>query len=169
MLQEEQRAERLLQLQRNKLRQSFAETRECLAVEAYKAFFWGRSFFTDIQGECLKLKNTQPIKLNRDFRRLYAKGKSVAGGFVVVYARRTNRNVNRVGFTVSKSLGNAVVRNRTKRLMRESYRLMEDKLDTGYDMIIVARNRAAGKTYEQISKDLSFVLHSLGIISGVKK
>lgn len=117
----------------------------------------------------MKLKNTQPIKLNRDFRRLYAKGKSVAGGFVVVYARRTSRNINRVGFTVSKSLGNAVVRNRTKRLMRESYRLMEDKLDTGYDMIIVARNRAAGKTYEQISKDLSFVLHSLGIISGVKK
>ncbi len=113
----------------------------------------------------MELKNTQPIKLNRDFRRLYAKGRSVAGGFVVVYAQETNRDINRVGFTVSKSLGNAVMRNRTKRLMREGFRLMEDKLDTGFDMIVVARNRAAGKTYKQISKDLSFVLHSLGIIS----
>lgn len=127
----------------------------------------GRSFFQIFgKGECLILKNTQPIKLNRDFRRLYAKGKSAAGGFVVVYASRNKRGVNRVGFTVSKSLGNAVMRNRTKRLMRESYRLIEDKLDIGYDMIIVARNRAAGKTYSQISKDLNFALHSLEIISG---
>ena len=116
----------------------------------------------------MELKNTQPIKLNRDFRRLYAKGESVAGGFVVVYALKTNRKINRVGFTVSKSLGNAVMRNRTKRLMRESYRLMEHRLNTGYDMIIVARNRAAGKTYEQISKDLSFALHSLGLVSEEK-
>ena len=111
------------------------------------------------------MKNTQPIKLNKDFRRLYAKGKSQAGGFVVVYAKRNNKEYNRVGFSVSKSLGNAVMRNRTKRLMRESFRLMEDKLLWGYDMIVVGRNRAAGKTYAQISKDMHFVMRTLGIIS----
>ncbi len=111
------------------------------------------------------MKNTQPIKLNKDFRRLYRSGKSEAGGFVVVYMQPNKRGCNRVGFTVSKQLGNAVMRNRTKRLMRESYRLMEDRLDIGYDMIIVARNRAADKTYDQISKDMRFVLYTLGILN----
>ncbi len=110
------------------------------------------------------MKNTQPIKLNKDFRRLYRSGKSEAGGFVVVYAKKNNRPYNRVGFTVGKSLGKAVMRNRAKRLMRESLRLIEDRLEVGYDMIIVARNRAADKTYEQISKDLRFVLYTLGIL-----
>ncbi len=111
------------------------------------------------------LKNTQPIKLNRDFRRLYSRGKSVAGGFVVVYMQPNKLDCNRAGFTVSRRLGNAVARNRAKRLMRESYRLLEDRLTGCSDMIIVARNRAAGKTYAQISKDLEFVLLRLGILS----
>lgn len=114
----------------------------------------------------MDLKNTQPIKFNSEFRRLYRKGKSEAGGFVVVYYKPNKLGYNRVGFTVGKSVGKAVVRNRIKRLMRESYRLTEDRLIGSSDMIIVARNRAAGKTYEQISRDLKFVLHTLGIMGG---
>ena len=109
--------------------------------------------------------NAQPIKLNKDFRRLYRSGKSEAGGFVVVYAKPNKLGINRVGFTVGKQLGKALVRNRTKRLMRESLRLMEDRLNVGYDMVIVARNRAADKTYEQISKDMRYVMRSLGILN----
>ncbi len=112
------------------------------------------------------MKNTQPIKLNKDFRRLYSRGKSEAGGFVAVYYQPNKLGVNRVGFAVGKSAGKAVVRNRIKRLMRESYRLIEDKLCTSSDMIIVARNRAAGKSYEQISRDLKYVLHTLGLLGG---
>lgn len=111
------------------------------------------------------MKNTQPIKLNRDFRRLYARGNSVAGGYVVVYAKATNRRFNRAGFTVGKAFGNAVKRNRIKRLMRESYRLMEDSMNVGFDMIIVARNRAIDKSLAEIKRDLSFCLKSLGVIS----
>ncbi len=113
----------------------------------------------------MDLKNTQPIKLNKDFRRLYRTGKSEAGGFVAVYCKPNRLGINRVGFAVGKSVGKAVVRNRTKRLMRESYRLIEDRLTGSSDMIIVARNRAAGKSYEQISRDLKFVLYSLGLLS----
>ena len=110
------------------------------------------------------MKNTQPLKLNKDFRRLYSRGKSAAGGFVVVYYMRSKRGFCRAGFTVSKSVGKAVVRNRTKRLMRESYRQLEDRLSGNADMVIVARNRAAGKSFAQISKDLEYVMRTLGLI-----
>ncbi len=106
------------------------------------------------------MKNTQSLKLNRDFRRVY-KGASHAGGYTVVYARKNRYGFNRLGLTVSKTAGKAVVRNRLKRLMRESYRLMEDDIREGYDIIIVARNRAVGKTFEQIRGDISFSLNKL--------
>lgn len=113
----------------------------------------------------MSLKNTETLKLNRDFRRLYARGSSLAGGFVAVYVRPNKLGINRVGFTAGKQLGNAVMRNRAKRLMRESYRLLEDRIVGTYDMVIVARNRAAGKTYDQISRDLKYVLASLKVLS----
>lgn len=112
------------------------------------------------------LRNTQPIKLNRDFRRLYRSGKSEAGGFVAVYCKPNKLSCNRIGFTVGKSVGKAVVRNRTKRLLRESYRVLEDRLNGTFDMIIVARNRAAGESYDRILRDMKFVFGTLGVLDG---
>ena len=109
------------------------------------------------------MKNTQSLKLNRDFRRAY-KVESYVGGFTVVYVRKNKYTFNRLGLTVGKSVGKAVMRNRMKRLMRESYRLMEDKIGTGYDFIIVARNRAIGKTQSQIQKDIEFSMRKAGLV-----
>ena len=110
------------------------------------------------------MKRTERLKLNKDFRRLYARGKSLAGGVVAGYVKKNRRGVNRVGFTVGKQLGSAVMRNRAKRLMRESYRQLEGGIAGTYDMVIVARNRAAGKTYQQILRDMKYVLTSLGVL-----
>lgn len=108
------------------------------------------------------MKNTQSLKLNRDFRRAY-KGESFVGGYTVVYARKNRYPFNRLGLTVSKAAGKAVVRNRLKRLMRESYRLMEDDIKPGYDFIIVARNRAVGKTQLQIRQDIEYAVKKLDL------
>ena len=107
--------------------------------------------------------NTISLKLNKDFRRLYSRGKSYAAGYIVIYLMPNRRNDKRLGLTVSKSFGKAVKRNRIKRLMRESYRLMEERLPDGYDFIIVARNRAMGKSLCQIQKDMSYAFSKLGI------
>ena len=108
-------------------------------------------------------KNAVSLKLPGDFRRLYRRGKSVAGGYTVVYAMPNKRDFNRVGLTVSTSVGKAVVRSRTKRLIRESYRQIEASIPTGYDFVIVARSRAANKEQQQIRRDIEFCMRSLGL------
>lgn len=110
------------------------------------------------------MKNTQSLKLNKDFRRLYSRGKSFVSGYTVIYASKNRLGDSRLGLTVSKSIGKAVKRNRLKRLMRESYRLMEDRINPGFDIIIVARNRALGKTQAQIQNDIEYAMRKLGLI-----
>lgn len=107
--------------------------------------------------------NTSSLKLNRDFRRLYSRGKSASGAYVAVYAMKTRRNDKRLGLTVSKSFGKAVRRNRVKRLIRECYRAMEQKLPDGYDFVIVARGRADNAGFWQIKCDLDYVFGKLGL------
>ena len=90
------------------------------------------------------------IKLNSDFRRLYAKGRSAVGPLLVVYCRKNRSGTNRFGYTVSTKLGHAVVRNRIRRRLREITRLNSDKVLTGYDIVIVARGRSVGAHYRKL-------------------
>lgn len=95
---------------------------------------------------------TDSLKKNYEFRRLYNKGKSAVTPYLVLYVRRTRRDNNRLGLTVSNKIGKAVVRNRIRRRLREIYRLREDKLCRGLDMVIVARGRSAEASYHQLEK-----------------
>ena len=115
------------------------------------------------------MKNTTALKLNKDFRRLYYKGKSIACGYVVVYVGKNRLSSNRLGLTCGKTVGKAVTRNRVKRLMRESYRLCESRLKTGYDIVIVARVKAAGKSLDAIGKDIRYAFYKLEIMKKDEK
>jgi ribonuclease P protein component len=99
------------------------------------------------------LKRTVSLKKNHEFRRLYAKGKSAAAPSCVVYCRRNGRGKNRLGLTVSTKLGCAVRRNRIRRRLRETYRLNEDKLRQGFDIVVVARARAYGAPFPELGRD----------------
>ena len=109
------------------------------------------------------MKNT--IKLNREFRRCYSRGKCAAVGCIVLYAFKNNRNktINRYGLTVSKTIGNAVARNRAKRLMSEAYRKTLESQVVGFDFIIVARSRIKGKKQETVLRDFIKALKELGL------
>lgn len=115
------------------------------------------------------MKKTKSLKLNRDFRRLYYRGKSVACGYVTIYMQKNRLSINRLGLTCGKTVGKAVIRNRVKRLMRESYRLSEHRLKTGYDVVIVARSRAAGKNLDVIFKDIRYAFYKLELIEKDEK
>ena len=101
------------------------------------------------------MKKTTMLKKNYEFRTVYKKGKSFANTYLVLYKYRNNKNVNRLGISVSKKVGNSVVRSRVTRLIRESYRLNEIYIqETGWDFVFIARSNAHGATYQQINEAL---------------
>lgn len=109
------------------------------------------------------MQKTESIKLNRDFRWLYNKGDSRAASEIVIYFKKRRREGNRLGLTVSKKVGCAVVRNRIRRLIKENYRLREDRLKSGYDMVIVARSSAASSDFHRIGKAMDYLFHKCGL------
>ena len=96
---------------------------------------------------------TTTIKQNHEFRRLYAKGRSAVTPTLVIYARRSKNGGNGVGFTVTVKLGHAVVRNRVRRRLREIYRLHEEELRRGTDLVVVARGRSVSASYRELERD----------------
>ena len=85
---------------------------------------------------------TVSLKENSVFRRLYYRGATAGNRYLVVYCRRNGTKASRLGLTVSAKLGHAVVRNRMRRRLREIYRADEANLQSGYDIVIVARSAA---------------------------
>ena len=109
------------------------------------------------------------MKKNHEFRRLYAKGKSVATPPLVVYFRKTNRDYNQLGITVSTKVGNAVTRNLVRRRLREIYRLNEERLTKGIDMVVVARQKSPYVSYTELEKAYLYALARLQILSDKPK
>ncbi len=95
------------------------------------------------------MKFSSNLKLNHIFRRLYQTS-GYANSYLVLYARPNRSQQNRVGLTVSKKLGKAVVRNRVRRRLREIYRLNEELFAPGWDIVVVARSRCVGAPFEKI-------------------
>lgn len=84
---------------------------------------------------------TEILKDNKDFMTLYKKGRYIASEYSVIYVRPNGRPYNRLGITAGKKIGNAVRRNRAKRLVRLAYRNAELSLPVGIDLVIVARTK----------------------------
>ena len=109
------------------------------------------------------MKFSAPLKLNHIFRRLYA-SEGHANGYLVLYARRNRTGGNRVGFTVSKKLGHAVVRNRVRRRLREIYRLNESRFSPGWDIVIVARSRCVRADFDNLTRAFLSLAEKAGIL-----
>lgn len=112
------------------------------------------------------MKFTSPLKKNHEFKRLYNRGKSHAAPCVVVYCRRNGLAENRLGVTVSAKIGGAVVRNRIRRRYKEIYRLNEDKLQKGYDIVIVARMKSRFMKYRDLEAAVLLLFKKLNLTGG---
>lgn len=100
------------------------------------------------------MKFSESLKKNEDFRSVYHSGKSYANKYLVMYVVENHQNRNRLGISVSKKVGNSIVRHRVTRLVRESYRLHEDIFNSGLDIVVVARNSAQAVRYAEIESAL---------------
>ncbi len=100
------------------------------------------------------MKFSESLKKNRDFQSVYRKGKSYGNKYLVMYLLPNQTESNRIGISVSKKVGNSIVRHHLTRLIRESYRLHEENFQRGYDMVVVARTAAKDKTYHEIESAL---------------
>lgn len=105
----------------------------------------------------------ETIKENRLFRRAYHKGQKGISPFLVVYCLKSNKD-SLFGITVSKKIGKAVVRNRVKRLIRESLRSCENDFIDNYILVIVARSSSAEATFSQIDSGLKKALIQVGVL-----
>lgn len=101
---------------------------------------------------CISLKNRD------EFNLVYQEKNSLANKYLIMYIRKNELNRNRLGLSVSKKVGNSVIRHRVTRLLRESYRLNSDTIETGYDIVIVARNSILGRSYKEVESALLHLL-----------
>lgn len=112
-------------------------------------------YINPIFGDLFIMIYTDSLKRNTDFKRLYYRGKSKGGKNLVVYAFKKRQQTTNLGITVSKKVGNAVTRNRTRRIIKEAYRQLEKTGNyMGYDFVIVARASAASKKSTQLQVEL---------------
>ena len=111
------------------------------------------------------MKYTKSIRDDRVFRYLYKKGENIAAPTVVIYYRKNRQSVNQLGLTTAKKIGNAVKRNRARRIMREAYRLLEPELRCGYDIILVARTKTPFVLMDEVKSDLARIMRKAGIIA----
>ena len=98
----------------------------------------------------MKYKDAESLKKNRDFQLVNKTGTSYVNKYLVMYAKENQLGKNRIGISVSKKVGNSVVRHRLCRLVRESYRLHEDVFRRGFDIVVVARVSAKERTFREI-------------------
>ena len=113
------------------------------------------------------MKFSSSLKLNHIFRRLYASS-GHANSYLVLYARKNHSATNRVGLTVSKKQGCAVVRNRIRRRLREVYRLNEDKFQPGWDIVVVARSRCLNANFQKLCEAYLSLAEKAGILENAE-
>lgn len=112
------------------------------------------------------MRTLKRLKKNKDFQVVFKKGRSFANRQFVVYVlKQEGQSFSRLGLSVSKKMGNAVMRNHIKRFIKEIFRDLSDKLEPGIDYIIISRRPVRTMTYQQMQNSLIHVLRKTGLMT----
>ena len=105
------------------------------------------------------------LRKKSDFSLVYNKGKSVGERYVVLFIIKNNMSYNRTAFLASRKVGKSVVRNRARRLMKESYRELKEYQSLGYDIIFIARKTICNKKCGDVKKSMEAAMKKAGILN----
>ncbi len=100
------------------------------------------------------MKFSDSLKKNKDFQTVYRGGNSKANKFIVMYIKKNHMNINRLGISASKKVGNSVIRHHLARLIREAYRLHEEDFHIGWDLVVVVRQSASDISFHDTERSL---------------
>lgn len=112
------------------------------------------------------MKFSESLKKTKDFSYVYNKGKSFCDNNLVLYIISNNMNINRIGISISKKVGNSVVRHHLARLIRESYRLNEEMFKIGFDIVVVVRKKGKDCTFKEIEQSILHLANLHKLIQG---
>lgn len=110
------------------------------------------------------MRRSHRLKKKKDFAQVYEAGRSAAGRLLVLYSLPSNCDTVRIGFAAGRKLGNAVVRNRAKRVLREVARKRLGVISSRYNLIIIARSNALKANASDLDKELLFLLKKLSLL-----
>lgn len=100
------------------------------------------------------MRFTQSLHNSIQFSDVYKNGRCKANKYLIMYIKENNNSYNQLGISVSKKVGNSVIRHRIKRLIKESYRLQENMFNSGLDIVVVARGSASSVSFKEIDSAL---------------
>lgn len=118
----------------------------------------------------ISMKYTESLKKNFQFRHVYHRGRSIANRHLVLYmVKNGTHNSNKLGISVSKKVGKSVVRSHVTRLIRESYRSMEEEIRLGYDLVVIARVNCAEASYHEVCRSLRHLFKKQQLLLSVSE
>ena len=112
------------------------------------------------------MKFSESLKKNRDFQYVYRNGKSYANKYFIMYVLENHQDRNYIGISVSKKVGNSVVRHHLCRIVREIYRLHENVFNSGLNIVVIARPNAKDVSYKEAESAFLHLSKLHGIING---
>ena len=117
-----------------------------------------------------KMNKTEILKKNYEFRKVLNRGKYYTGQYIEIFLLKNNSDKNLIGIAIGVKIAKAVKRNHIKRLIRENYRLIEENLETGNSIVFLWKKKVNinEATYENIKKDMNYILKKAGIFKNEK-
>ena len=112
------------------------------------------------------MQKTFMLKKNYEFRKVLTKGRYYSGKYIELFAIKNHKEYNRIGIAIGVKIAKAVKRNYVKRLIRENYRKIEEKIDVGYDIVFLWKKKVDIKeaNYYKIEKDINKIFYQMGIL-----